>query len=446
MFNSQLRLAYYPDPRDTRVLKQLQIPSQRLSLSMMAACAVVVGAVGCRRDSQPSVTSTNNVSAAKVSDNTQSKPIPPLGLKLPAGVTESEFGQAEQWLRDNYPGQAVTRDAVLLILADQLAKSGKQAQAIECFRSIPTTLPRLGLTARIEQAKLLIELNQAEEAEAVLREFLDAARVAQQLQPEQVLEAFKWLTFILSVEIRQEDRRVVLQEQHEIGLADPLDSKQLFFPNLLILNSPAGRKRIAAFLEKDPDNLKLQVASARYRSLEGKFAEAIEQLEALRAKHSQDLVVAAALAEAYFEAAEAEKLDRLISDLPAVDSAEPWLLTRMRGEHALEQGNWQAALDCFNRVLETDPANAPAQMGSAKALAQLGDDPKHQQALKRSGLLAEIRVNLSSVQADAQAACLLLAEKCRQIDMIPAAAAFENHAKLIGQQSPPSAQPNSAPK
>lgn len=354
---------------------------------------------------------------------------------LPAGVTQAEYNDAAGWIKTNFPNQPATHEAVLLVVAERATKQSKPETAIECYRSIAATTPKFGLVARLELGKLLVELNRADQAEAALQEYLEAARVASELQPQQVQEAFKWLTYILSVEIRQEDRKQVLREQHKIGLADPLDSKQLFFPNLLILNSPAGKKKLAAFLDADSNNLRLRIAQARYRTLEGSYEDAIKALVALQQENPSDLQVAAALAEAYFENADSDGLSRLMTTLPSRSDNEPWLLTRMRGEYALETKQWQLALDCFEQVLKNDPTNAPAQMGSAKAWAGLGDEPKRQVALQRSGIIAEIRVNLSSVQPNAENACYDLADKCSKLGLDLAAETFKQHAKVISQQN-----------
>lgn len=356
-----------------------------------------------------------------------------LGSGIPE-VSNQQFVDARQWIQQNFPNQAITREAVLMVLAERAVRDKQLKTAVKCYQQVPTSTPKLGMLARLEEGKLLVELNMADEAESALRQFIDAARVATQLDPQQVLDAFKWLTYILSVEIRQEDRCEVLKEQHLIGLADPLDSKQLFFPNLLILNSPAGKKKIAAFLENSPDNLRLQIANARYRTLEGSYEIAIETLTKLREKNPKDLSIAAVLAEAYFESADSTKLAELLAGLPEASATEPWLLRRMRGEHALENKQWSEAIEHFEAVLQKDPANAPSQMGCAKAWTALGNEEKRVQALLRSGIIAEIRVNLSKVQSDAQVACNELASKCKQLGMADAATVFERHAITISQQ------------
>jgi hypothetical protein len=69
------------------------------------------------------------------------------------------------------------------------------------------------------------------------------------------------------------------------------------------------------------------------------------------------------------------------------------------------------------------------------AYEKLGDKDNHEEALRRSSILAKIRVNLGSVQSDAEAACLDLATQCRAIEMEAAAKVFEKHAARIKSQT-----------
>jgi predicted Zn-dependent protease len=368
------------------------------------------------------------VSSGRKSVDLDSNDVP---TKLPEGLTNEQYKIAENSFQQAFPTVKKSREAVLMMAAEIAAREGQLTRAIACYKEVPTNDLKFGMAARLEEGVALLELNQASAAEHSLREFIEATRVATNVQAGQAVDAFKRLTYILSVQIRQEDRKRVLLDQHAFGLVDPLDSKQLFFPNLLILNSPAGKKRIAAFLENDKDNLQLQVASGRYKTLSGSFDEAVAMLDPLSKKFPKDSNVAAALAEAYFEMGDNEKFAAAMSKCPEFAENETWLLTRMRGELAMEQQRWSDAVKYFEHVLTDDPANAPSQMGLAKAYAQLGLDQQHQQALMRSSILADIRVNLSSVQADAVAACNDLAAKCQKIGMADASQVFLQHAQNI---------------
>lgn len=359
-------------------------------------------------------------------------------LELPEGLSADEYQRAEKWFRERYASQAPTRSEVLFMAGSLATAEKKPETALACYRAIPSEDPARGLAARLEEGLLLVQLNRADEAEAAFRSYIDAARVARELKTDDVITAFKWLDYILSVEIRQEERKEFLGELHMIGLADPFDSKQYFFPNLLILNSPAGRTRIQQFLEKDPQNVKLLVAQGRYKTYEGKFDEAIELLDRLLNQHPGDTRIGAALLEAYFESDNLERFEEVLKGLPPYAAGEPWLLTRMRGEAAMEDKQYNEALRYFQAVLEQDPANAPAQMGLARAYEALGDKKLQAEALRRSGILAEIRVNLSSLQASAASAASELADKCQAIHFDQAAQVFRMHAQAIqaAQQKP----------
>jgi predicted Zn-dependent protease len=156
----------------------------------------------------------------------------------------------------------------------------------------------------------------------------------------------------------------------------------------------------------------------------------------LLAEHPDDTRIGAALLEAYYESNDLERFDAVLKELPPYAPFEPWLLTRMRGEGAMEAKQYEDAIRYFKAVLEADPANAPSQMGLARAYQAIGDEKSRAEALRRSGILAEIRVNLSSVQPDAAAAATELAEKCEAINFAPAANVFHLHAEAIQRQAP----------
>jgi tetratricopeptide (TPR) repeat protein len=197
-------------------------------------------------------------------------------------LPKEDSNEAIAWLQEKY-GINNPSDVEIILAAGGIAVAAADYEkASRYFDQVKTEVPRFGMTARLEQGLALLKLNFATPAEQNLRKFLDAARASENPDPAQVLDGFKWLTYLLSVQIRQEERKLLLQEQHDISLADPLDSKQLYFPNLLILNSPAGRTRLAKLIENEPTNLSLLVASARYQTLAGDFDAAITSLEKLR--------------------------------------------------------------------------------------------------------------------------------------------------------------------
>lgn len=359
--------------------------------------------------------------------------------QLPRGLTAADYERARRWFIDLYPGKVPDRWDVLSVAGELAVADQEWEIALASFQAIPSDHPRYGLAARLQQGTTALELELAVEAEGALREYLRLAKQAEQVRIDDVVSAYKWLNYILSVQIRLEDRKIVMEEVHRFGLADVLDSKQYFFPNLLILNSPAGRARIQKFLVVDPNNLTLRIAAARYKVLEGLFEEGIDLLEQLAKEVPEDVNVMSALAEALFEANELERFDEVMQQAPEYAVKEPWILTRLRGEQSLQREDFGAAEKHFRAVLENDPANAPSQMGLATALAELGKQGEHELALQRSGILAEIRVNLTNAQVDAVAALEDLADKCRKAEFAAAAEVFAAHSEAAKKTARPMA-------
>ncbi len=350
---------------------------------------------------------------------------------LPNGVTHEQYVAAERRFQEMYSVKPDRID-VLSLVAELAVADERLEAAVASFAEIPSDHPKYGLAARFQQAVILVQLNRAAEAEEHLREFLRRAKANPAAVPaEHAVTAFKWLTYLLSVQMRLEERKPVLADVHRYGFADVFDSKQYFFPNLLILNSPAGRKRLLEFLEEDPENLELQIALGRYRTAEGRVEESQAFLKQLHQQHPDDLRVAAALLEACFEGDDWESFRQFAAELPGPQPAEPWLLTRMRGEFALQQERYREAADHFKRALEEEPAYLPCQMGLATALGELSETELRQAALRSVEVLAEIRVDLSNVKGDDPAPILDLAAKCERIGLEDAAKIFRWHAMAI---------------
>lgn len=351
---------------------------------------------------------------------------------LPRGLSRDQYAAAEARFRQLYPEAEPDRHDVLSLAAEMAVVDERWEAAVASFRAIPSDHPRYGLAARLQEAQVLVRLNRADAAEKSLREYLAMATAnPSQAAMEDVVLAYKWLNFVLSVELRLEERKAMLADVHAYGLADVLDSKQYFFPNLLILNSPAGRQRLEEFIAEDPDNPHLIVALGRYRTLEGRLEESQDVLEAIHRQRPDDLRAAAALLEAYFEEDERDAFVRVAEALPEAEAGEPWLLTRMRGEFALIQERFSDAVEHFQQGLEEDPAYLPCQMGLSQAYAGLAQPEARDEALRKASVLAEIRVELSNVEADDAEPILALVAKCEQIGLEQAAQIFRTHAEMI---------------
>lgn len=348
---------------------------------------------------------------------------------LPVGISQDEYSDAERRFQEKY-GRQPGRLDVLSLLGELAVRESRLTTAAACFREIPTDDPKYGLPARLQEGHVLARLKRAGEAERSLREFLAHASNTW-VHRNDVVAAYKWLGYLLSVELRFEERKALLAEMHARGLADVHDSTQYYFPHLLIWHSSSGREPLAEFLKQDPQNPLLRVALARYRTFEGRLDEARALLQDLHRENPDDLYCAAALLECHFERNDWDAFAGVIRKLPERGEGEPWLLTRMRGEFALDEGRWEDAARYFKRVQSVDPANPWAQMGLAEAYAKLERPEARQEALRRSLVLARIRSKLGNVTERDPAGSLELAAACDEIGLREAAEVFRRHAARI---------------
>lgn len=356
---------------------------------------------------------------------------------LPAGLAESDYKRAAA-LFHTLAGRAPDRGDVLFTLGELATEEGRLETAAASLEAIPLTDPRYGLTARRKLGELLIRLDRVPQAEAVLREFLHLAGGDPSVSPEELDAARHWLSFLLSVELRFEERAAVLRDIHAAGRANVFDSKQLFFPNLLIWNSTLGRDRLQRFLEQAPDDPRLNVAEGRYLIGEGRLDDARSHLEQWQQRRPEDRSCLAALLECHFERNDWDAFEAVMATAPPPDDADPWLLTHLRGEHALHQRRWEEAVEHFSRLLRVEPAHAAACMGLARAYAQLGRTEESRRMQQRNLILARIRPALRKVTESDPSAAQELAAACEELEMPEAAQVFRNHADRIRRLSPTS--------
>lgn len=351
-------------------------------------------------------------------------------------LEESDYRRAKQMFRNLYPGAIPTAEDVFSVAGELAVSEGRFDVAVRAFAEIPTEHPKYGLSARLQQGTSLLELNRASEAEECLKSYLKYARLAPQVSVEDVVYAFKWLNYILSVTLRLEERQKYLNEVHQLGLADLLDSKQFLFPSLLILNSPSGRLRAEQFAATEPSNISAQIAVARYLTMSGEFENALTRLQSVKqvageidAMNARQLD--AAILEVFYDSGMVEEFESAVAQLPQYSVDEPWLLTRYRGEYAVQQKKFDEAVRHFSLVLDADPSDAPAQMGLAAAFKGLGQDGDQENALKRSSVLAKIRSHLPAVQQDSIEPLRELVSLCESIGYEEAIVIFNAHIDTI---------------
>jgi len=362
------------------------------------------------------------------------------GRTIPSGITGAEYDDARsEWHAQGRPEP--THAETLLALARTALSEGFSDKAIAALQGIPTEDPALGLAARAEEGRLLLQQNRAVEAERALSTFLESAQARSSIFASEQAAAYNQLVYLLSVELRLEDRKPWLEEMHRLGIADVYDSKMLFFPQLLLWHPTSGRARLSEFRKHDPEELQMQVAQARYEFLGGDGQRALARISELRSRHPGDLRVAAALGEALFENDDWKALDELLRSVPPMADSDPWSLTFLRGQHALHHRQWAEALRSFQHGLRQDPASSALVAGECKALEGLQEREKLAAALERALELSRIRIRLVQVNERDPDASEALAEACRRIQFDEAARVFHAHALRIRSEPRRSPQP-----
>lgn len=351
-------------------------------------------------------------------------------VDLPEGVTQKEYNAAKLRFQKMYRKRP-SRIAALSLVGEMAINDGRLKTAAACFYEIPSEDSQYGPSARLQEAQVLVRLNRAIEAERNFRKYLSLASRNPSSRSEHIATAYQWLIFILSVEFRFEDRKVLLAEVHAQGMAGVWESKLMYFPHLLIWHTPKGRQRLTDFFKEDPQNRQLQVAEGRYLTGEGKLEEAEAFLEELHEGRPDDLHCAAALLECLFEKNYWTSFIKVVESLPEYDSREPWLLTQMRGQLALHEERWEDAVRQFEHLLGKDPSNPRGHMSLARAYAELQRLDDRDKILKRSLVIANIRAGLGNVNENDDTASLKLASSCEEIGLREAAEAFRKHALRI---------------
>jgi len=360
-------------------------------------------------------------------------------LPLPHGVSQTEFREAEELILQRYRRQATRLDTVSL-LGEMAFQDQRYDVALACFSQIPATDPQYGLSAQLLTGQVLLQQNQAVAAEQQLR---DVLRLSYEPVGEKTPAVERYrrtarelLVFILSVELRLEERRRFLEDLASDGQADLKALKQLHFPNLLIWNSATGRKRLEAFLLIDPENPLLNLAYSRYLIGAGELDSARVLLAKLHQTDPSNLAIAAGLLECYFEQADWGAIEPVMGKLPPASGDDPWQLLRMRAEWAQYRKDWPHAITHWQQLATTDPANPWSPMGLASAYGALKQPLKREAALRTSLVLSEIRVQLVNVQITNPPAINKLVQDCRKIGLQAAADIFQQALRAARLSSP----------
>lgn len=355
------------------------------------------------------------------------------GPTLPNGVSQARYERAAAEFRSAYHKVPEHAD-VLMVTAELAVQNNEPEVAVAAFGAVSDGHPKYGLSARLQEAQVMMRLNLAAAAERSFRRFLTLAESRAEVSASEIHVARKWLCFLLSVQLRLEERRVILAALHQGRRIDVMDSKQYFFPRLLIWKSSTGRARLDDFLAQDPHNFLLNIALAGYLTGEGRLDESRSLLDGLLQEFPDDQKCLAALLECCYEQNDWEQIADTLKSVPVYRESEPQLMTWIRAEWALHEQRWEDAVTEFRNALRSDPSNPAAQMGLARAFGHLQQSHQQQAAQQRSLVLSQIRVEMAAVSDQSVDPALALAEQCRRIGMDDAATVFEWHAERIRRQ------------
>lgn len=368
----------------------------------------------------------------------------PQSPDLPHGISLQQFRRAETRLtaslrRSPEPAEVWMRLGMDAATSEVLLDDVQLLAAAACFRRIADSHV-LAPSARLQEGHLWLKHQVAAEAEQSYRDVLAIAESAD-VEPAISATARSFLIYILSVEIRLEERSLILRDAGDRARpwtsGDPLalslnECKQLYFPHMLGLNSEKGRRQLGKFLETDPDNPNLLAAQGRYLTLNGQLDQARHYLEAVIKKHPIP-ECRAALLDCCYQQDDWSRIEELLPN--TVAEQELWLVTRLRGQRALRNKEWKEAEAFFRQLLSEESSDQESHIGLAAALKGQQRDRDRQDVLRASAVLARIRVEMVRVRDNTPEEAKALAGLCRLAGLSEAASDFGWHARRMADQA-----------
>jgi predicted Zn-dependent protease len=362
----------------------------------------------------------------------------PGGLEIPSSVTSEDVQRAQQDFRRLEQREPDAAE-LLLMLAENVARRGRVAVAVECVERIPVLDERSGLRSRLLLAQYCLRLNEADRAERAVRELLLAAGrggagAGVGAVADQVRTARELLVFLLSLQFRFEERQAVLRELRLGGLLEPLLTKQLYFPSLVAWRTPQQNERLQRFLRESPEDGRLVAAHGRYLLGAGAVEEARRLLDTAVGLSPGDVGVLSAALECRFEEQDLAGFRDLLDVCPGYAEGEPWLLTQMRGEAAALQGDWSGSARYFELLLSADDTNPLYCQGLARAYGGLGQQDQRLKLQQRALQLAELRLTLGEAELKNPGALRAASQAASGLGLKAAAYDLEQLA-LVGERS-----------
>ena len=306
---------------------------------------------------------------------------------MPADVREEAvkaFRLAYQREPDRY--DIVSVAAELAVRKDQLDL------AIQCFSDIPTDHPIYGPSARFQQAQVLLKLNQAAAAEQHLIEYLALPGIEFRRDAQQLLR------YLLEIQLRFEERQVLLASMHTEGQLIPSDALFFGYASLLRWNGEQAVDRCRLFYERDPQNPRLQVAWAQYLGGTARSQEGLKLIETVLSQLPSNPRAVAVKLFLLTELGETEQLSALAATLPPPERTDPWLMLRVRGQEALTRDDLDQAEKCYRLYIDNDPTLTACYFGLAEIAGKRGQAEQKSKLLETGRQLALIQNRLGGAQ------------------------------------------------
>ncbi len=281
---------------------------------------------------------------------------------------------------------------IVSVAAELAVRKDQLELANQCFGDIPTDHPLYGPSARFQQAQVLLKLNLAGAAEQQLLEYLALPNIEFRRDAQQLLR------YLLEIQLRFEERQVLLASMHSEGKLVPSDALFYGYASLLRWNGEQAVDRCRQFYDRDPENPKLQIAWAQYLGGTARSLEGLTLIESVLAKTPSNPRAVAVKLFLLTELGETEPLAALVAMLPPPELTDPWLMLRVRGQAALTRDDLDLAERCYRFYIENDPTLTECYFGLAEIAGKRGQAEQKSNLLETGRKLALIQNRLGGAQ------------------------------------------------